>query len=473
MQSHCTIFYLKEKTTISGKSPLPSSPSVQSSTAAVSRSPSSQSDWLSHGGNSLGPMPSTLSVGDYNKLLLDTKRLMSTHQLPYVAKLATDSSGDDSDRTNLTSNNTWNGSSNDVSLKSSTVGQCNLTNQTEKEAERDGIAMMPNSSSSIPNINQQQQVNQPNLASPTQNISGLESKAATASYSPLPQQSTITQPEHKVTNQQQEHKVTSQLPPLSPPSVKKQVGPKVENTNENIGQSKTLMVNGTKYQPANNQTGTQQRPSFLTNFPRPSSTCGSSPVPYSRVSSKSSPLSSSPKPFSPNLFKPIANSSPISSGTPTRHLFTPSPKILENCESTFSVRSSNQPCTEPEANSKSELRVRPKEPGNIGNVSDKITEDKNGLSNLLSEVDERIRFSLDIHPTQKLSSGVSNTESTKNTDSVSKDNLDDQTAKNMKEDLSKVKQDISELKNELTVTKQGLESGKQPLLVSMISYMNI
>ena len=402
-------------------------------------------------------MPSTLSVGDYNKLLLDTKRLMSTHQLPYVAKLATDSSGDDSDRTNLTSNNTWNGSSNDVSLKSSTVGQCNLTNQAKKESEQGSIVMAPENSNSKPNVNQQQPTNQPISASPIQNISGDESKATTL-HSQLPLQSTKTQPEHKVMNQ---------LPPLSPPSVKKQVGPKLDNTNDG-GQSKTLMVNGTKYQPANNQTGTQQRPSFLTNFPRQSSTCGSSPVPYSKASSKSSPLSSSPKPFTPNLFKPIANSSPISSGTPTRHLFTPSPKIQESSESTSSVGSLNKSCTEPEANSNPELLLRPKEPGNIGYVGNKITENQIGLSNLLSEVDERIRFSLDIRAAQNLSNDALNNESTKKAGSLANDNTDDQTAKNMKDDLSKVKKDISELKNDLTVTKQGLESGKQPLLVSKI-----
>ena len=139
---------------ISGKSPLPSSPSVQSLNPAVSRSPSSQSDWLTQGSSAIGPMPSTLSVGDYNKLLMDTKRLMSTHQLPYVAKLTTDSSGEDSDRTNVTSNNTCYDSSNDVSLKSSGPCLSNSVNPKEKEMEQDNIAIRTDNPKKNPSVHQ-------------------------------------------------------------------------------------------------------------------------------------------------------------------------------------------------------------------------------------------------------------------------------------------------------------------------------
>ena len=432
---------------------------------AVSRSPSSQSDWLSHGGNTLGPMPSTLSVGDYNKLLIDTKRLMSTNQLPYVAKLTTDSSGEDSDRTNVTSNNTFYDSSNDGSLKSSEPVQSNSMNPIEKERDKDNnVTRTDNSPSNQP-------VNQHQKCSVTKSPEPQRTKSATSNFNQQPQ----------LARNQPEQKVTDQLPPLSPPSVKKQTGPKLDIINEST-QSKALMVNGTKYQPENNPTNAQQRPSFLTNFPRPSSNCGTSPVPYSRASSKTSPLSSSPKPYSPNLFKPIANSSPFSSSsTPTRHLFTPSPNSQENYELTSHVTPPIKCNEKGESSSSPGLPVKSKEaekqektteieqnPVKKTYMVDNPKESKSGLSNLLSEVDERIRFSLDIQSSQAPITAASKNEPAKEANSVSKDNLDDQTARNMKDDLSKVKKDISQLKNELTITKQGLESGKQPLLVRNI-----
>ena len=415
---------------IIGKSPLPSSPSVPSSNAATSRSPSSQSDWFTHGGNPIGPLPSTLSVGDYNKLLIDTKRLMSTHQLPYVAKLTTDSSGDDSDRTNLTNNT--NDSSKETYKKSAT-SQC--TTPSDKMSERDSIATTPCS----------QLLQQP-------------------------------------TKIQSDYKITSQLPPLSPPSVKKQgiITPKCE-TNE-TSPSKSLMVNGTKYtHPSSSNSCGQQRPGFLTNFPRPSSTCGSSPVPYSRASSKSSPLSLSPKPFSPSLFKPIANSSPFSSsGTPTRHNFTPSPKIVENEESTSVPQ--NNVSVMPENTSNQFLKLNEPIQNNVSkdlcgiqNVDSKIIKpDQIGISNLLTEVDQRIRFSLDIDSAKKQREKnqpeAFSINSVENSSHL-KDISSDQATQNMKNDLSQVKKDINELRNELTVTKKGLENGKQPLLVCIFTYI--
>ena len=410
-------------------------------------------------------MPSTLSVGDYNKLLIDTKRLMSTNQLPYVAKLATDSSGEDSDRTNVTSNNTFYDSSNDGSLKSSGPVQSNLMNPTEKEMDKDNDATRIGNSPSSQTVNQHQKSSLPKSPEPQRTTIAM-------SNSNQQVQSARNQPEQKVTNQ---------LPPLSPPSVKKQTGPKLDITNDST-QSKALMVNGTKYQPDNNPTNAQQRPSFLTNFPRPSSNCGSSPVPYSRASSKTSPLSSSPKPYSPNLFKPIANSSPFSSNsTPTRHLFTPSPNSQENHESTCHAVSPIKSHEKGGSSSSPGLPVKSKEqeknteieqnPDSETFAVDNSKENRSGLRNLLSEVDERIRFSLEIESSQVPTTATSKNEPAKKVDSVSKDILDDQTARNMKDDLSKVKKDISQLKNELTVTKQGLESGKQPLLVRNISCM--
>ena len=400
---------------------------MPSSNAATSRSPSSQSDWFTHGGNTIGPLPSTLSVGDYNKLLMDTKRLMSTHQLPYVAKLTTDSSGDDSDRTNFTNNT--NDSSKDT-YKKSVTSQC--TTPSDKMSGRDSIATTP------------QLLQQP-------------------------------------TKVQSEYKITSQLPPLSPPSVKKQgiITSKCETPCANeTSSTKSLMVNGTKYHPSSTNPSGQQRPGFVTNFPRPSSTCGSSPVPYSRPSSKSSPLSSSPKPFSPSLFRPIANSSPFSSaGTPSRHNFTPSPKILENAES-FSVPLNNASVT-PEHTSNQFLKLNEpiknivsKDMCEIQNVDNKsMKPDRNGISNLLTEVDQRIRFSLDIdsdkNQREKNQPESSTFNSVKNP-SPMKEIASDQAAQNMKNDLSQVKKDINDLRNELTVTKKGLENGKQPLLVCMI-----
>ena len=430
---------------------------------AASRSASSQSDWTSNGGNSLGPMGSTLSVGDYDKLLMDTKRLMSTHQLPYVAKLTTDESGEDSDRTNITSSNTWNGSSNDVSIKSSGPGQCITPIPAGTEVKNDNSATRTDNQNSTLSVNQHPKSPQPKSSEP-------HSSKAGSFNSPTSQQSTKVQSDIKVTNQ---------LPPLSPPSVKKPVGQKIENTYE-TSQAKALMVNGTKYQPTNNPSGAQQRPSFLTNFPRPSSTCGSSPVPYSKVSSKTSPLSSSPKPYSPNLFRPIANSSPFSSSsTPSRNQCTPSPKIPENSESTSSVASPIKSCTEPETSTYPGIPLKSRESEKIMattnqnheqklQTEDKMRENRKDLSNLLSEVDERIRFSLDIHSSQIPSNNASIYEATKKKSTYSTDIPGDQAAKNMKEDLSKVRKDISELKNELTVTKQGLETGKQPLLVRKI-----
>ena len=391
---------------------------------------------------------------------------MSTNQLPYVAKLTTDSSGEDSDRTNVTSNNTFYDSSNDGSLKSSEPVQSNSVNPTEKETDKDDNATRTDNSPSNQPVNQHQKSSLPKSPEPHR------TKGATSN---LNQQAQLlrNQPEQKVTNQ---------LPPLSPPSVKKQTGPKLDITNEST-QSKALMVNGTKYQPENNPTNAQQRPSFLTNFPRPSSNCGSSPVPYSRASSKTSPLSSSPKPYSPNLFKPIANSSPFSSNsTPTRNLFTPSPNSQENYESISHVASPIKFHEKGESSSCQGLPVKSKllekqdkntekerTPDNPTYTVDNSKENRSGLSNLLSEVDERIRFSLEIQPNQVPITAASKIEPTKPVSSISKDSLEDQTARNMKDDLSKVKEDISQLKNELTVTKQGLESGKQPLLVRNIS----
>ena len=429
----------------------------------ASRSPSSQSDWTSNGGSSLGPMGSTLSVGDYDKLLMDTKRLMSTHQLPYVAKLTTDESGEDSDRTNITSSNTWNGSSNDVSLKSSVPGQCSTPIPVGTEAKNYNAPTLTDNQKSTSSVNQHPKSPQPKLSEPH------NTKAETLNSHPSKQSTKV----------QSDIKVTNQLPPLSPPSVKKPVGQKIENTTDTT-QAKTLMVNGTKYQPTNNPSGAQQRPSFLTNFPRPSSTCGSSPVPYSKASSKTSPLSSSPKPYSPNLFRPIANSSPFSSNsTPSRNQCTPSPKIPENSDSTSCIASPIKSCTEPETSTYPGILLKSRESEKsidttIQNheqklqTEDKMRENRKDLSNLLSEVDERIRFSLDIHSSQIPLNNASKNEETKKQSTISKDNPGDQEAKNMKDDLSRVKKDISELKNELSVTKQGLETGKQPLLVRKI-----
>ena len=412
-----------------GKSPLHSSPSVPSSNAATSRPPSGQSDYFTQGSNTLGPMPSTLSVGDYNKLLVDTKRLMSNHQLPYVAKLTTDSSGDDSDRTNLT-NNTDN-SSKETPLKSVTT-QC--ISPPDKVSEKESI------------------------------------KAITTAQ--------VTQ--HPTTTSS-EHKVMDQLPPLSPPSVKKQSIANIKsdvNCTSDTTPSKALMVNGTKYQPVVTNANLQQRPSFLSSFPRPSSGCGSSPVPYARPSSKSSPLSSSPKPFSSTSFLPIASSSPFNNtSTPTRHNFTPSPKILEHEGSTPS--SPNIICALTDSNSKELVRLQEYNKNITRNEKLEHVEhtvnnkqgnaDRNGLTNLLTEVDERIRFSLDFdHST--LAKPVSKQYEIPNINQVKessplKETKPDQAAQVMKDDLSQVKKDISDIRNELTVTKQGLENGRQPLLV--------
>ena len=51
--------------------------------------------------------------------------------------------------------------------------------------------------------------------------------------------------------------------------------------------------------------------------------------------------------------------------------------------------------------------------------------------------------------------------------SLMKNVSSDDTAQNMKDDLSQVKKDINDIRNELSAAKQGLENGKQPLLVSI------
>ena len=403
---------------------------MPSSNAATSRSPSSQSDWFSQGGQTFGPLPSTLSVGDYNKLLIDTKRLMSTNQLPYVAKLTTDSSGEDSDRTNITKNTI--DSLKEASIKTVTSA---CSSPTDKMSEQQGVVVTTNS-----------------------------------------------QETQKAMKASSEHRVNSQLPPLSPPSVKRQgtPGTKYDLTSANDATpSKTLIVNGTKCSPVNGSPNVPERPGFLTNFPRPSSTCGNtSPVPYSKPSSKLSPISSSPKPFLPNLFKPIANSSPITSvGTPTRQIVTTPPKTIENNDESTALALKNCSALS-DNNSTTLVRLSDcnKNMANKDNKDSQTTSNKtdvthqNGLNSLLTEVDKRIRFSLDIDSAKpqpairenealNIQSFQSGETFLKNTSSV-------QSAQNMKEDLSQVKKDIGMLRNDLTVAKQGLENGKQPLLVS-------
>ena len=431
-----------------GKSPLPSSSSsVPSSNAETSRSPSSQSDWFTHGGNTIGPLPSTLSLGDYNKLLVDTKRLMSTHQLPYVAKLTTDSSGEESDRTQLTSTYANNEDSSTDTLKKSSTGQCTSPSTKPLCAEQ-------------------------------------EEATNSSSNSQTPQQPTYTT-SHSTGGQ---FNMTNQLPPLSPPSAKKQIisAPKAE-TKENVNEtpslaSQSLIVNGSKCQPTSN---IQSRPGFLSaNFPKPQpmDQLQTSPVPYSRPSSKSSPVSSSPKPFSPNVFKPIANSSPFPSSTttaPTRNNITPSPKKLEGTESTTTAPKRLQPLLPDHKQLlRSDGADKNLEKGVFGNDTRKDMQnndqgtqnkDQTGINNLLTEVDQRIRFSLDIASVPQSSKGeyLPKDVNAFPKESLMKDVSSDDTAQNMKDDLSQVKKDINDIRNELSAAKQGLENGKQPLLVSI------
>ena len=93
--------------------------------------------------------------------------------------------------------------------------------------------------------------------------------------------------------------------------------------------------------------------------------------------------------------------------------------------------------------------------------------DHAGINNLLTEVDQRIRFSLDIASVPQSSKGEYLPKNINAFSKVSpmKDVSSDDTAQNMKDDLSQVKKDINDIRNELSAAKQGLENGKQPLLV--------
>ena len=95
--------------------------------------------------------------------------------------------------------------------------------------------------------------------------------------------------------------------------------------------------------------------------------------------------------------------------------------------------------------------------------------DQTGINNLLTEVDQRIRFSLDIASVPPSSKGEYLTKDINafSKESPMKDVSSDDTAQNMKDDLSQVKKDINDIRNELSAAKQGLENGKQPLLVSI------
>ena len=107
------------------------------------------------------------------------------------------------------------------------------------------------------------------------------------------------------------------------------------------------------------------------------------------------------------------------------------------------------------------------------------------LKTLLSEVDERIRFSLDIdstHASHQLKQSPalnSQQQQTLHTNAFSDSShtrtlspphdgkrKEQQVAQVMKNDLSKVKEDLNELKNELSVARHGLAIGKQPIMVS-------
>ena len=95
--------------------------------------------------------------------------------------------------------------------------------------------------------------------------------------------------------------------------------------------------------------------------------------------------------------------------------------------------------------------------------------DQSGINNLFAEVDQRIRFSLDIASVPESSKGEYLTKDANAfpKESPMKDVSSDDTAQNMKDDLSQVKKDINDIRNELSAAKQGLENGKQPLLVSI------
>ena len=92
-----------------------------------------------------------------------------------------------------------------------------------------------------------------------------------------------------------------------------------------------------------------------------------------------------------------------------------------------------------------------------------------GINNLLTEVDQRIRFSLDIASVPQSSKGeyLPKDVNAFPKESLMKNVSSDDTAQNMKDDLSQVKKDINDIRNELSAAKQGLENGKQPLLVSI------
>ena len=372
-----------------------------------------------------------MSVGDYNKLVIDTKHLMSTHQLPYVARLpTTDSSGEDtSDKTNATKSTT----------------NTSETNFSESPTKSETCC----SSSS------------------NNDFKGMG-------------------------NVIEENKVNSQLPPLSPPRAKRQVAVKVISSGdvkEDTTPMSALMVNGSKFQPISSST-IPQRPNFLmTSIPqRSSSACGSSPTPLTRSPAKLSPVfASSPKPFVPPSLSPntMGPSQYISPTTAVKLSFSPSSQILESesmttsdvrqveCDNTAMTRFDQPKETITETTAAEQKHQQEK----VVCLSTDLDAQMNpvntgsGLTRLLTEVDEKIRFSLDIDSTlPKTPPKVETEQNAANQANVaclpSPDADKEQAAQEMKDDLSRVRKDITELKNKLTVTKQGLANNAQPLLVS-------
>ena len=196
-----------------------------------------------------------------------------------------------------------------------------------------------------------------------------------------------------------ENKVAKQLPPLSPPRTKRQsfVNIKPEPCTKEATPSKPLIINGTKFTPISNSK-VQQRPSFLSTFPRPSSACGSSPLLFTRSSTRSSPLSPSPKPFTSSSPYSIPTSPPLFGGssTPTWHNFISTPKIqaneistsyvsthgagpLKNVTKLGKLKESSE--TVDKAEEMEDIHERQASQGN--------TFENNGLTNLLTEVEEK------------------------------------------------------------------------------------
>ena len=331
------------------KSPLigASSPSLAS---AVSRSDTETS--LS---NRLAP---TLTTSDYNKIILDTKHLVATNQLPYVVRLQTSDSGEESDK--------------------ATTSESGPERELPRSRE-----LPPRPPPESPALDVETPVETPETLNPSDQPT--PPPTTKTPETPVQESPDVATPE--LPPKDQSHQQTPKGPPLAP---KPQLAP-VDNG--------SVEVEITPVTP---------RPSFMASYSRPGSACGSSPTPYVRPGSRQSPIS----PVVPKIPPPVPKrqSYPCVSIPPAHTKLDELQELVESLEAS---------------------------------VSNETNED---MKHLLTEVDERIRVSLDIKPDH------------------SRDNVS-----SVRDDLSKVRKDLNVIKSNISETRHDIATRRQPIMVRNVS----